>query len=264
MSSRRIGACWRSPAALRSPRASCAVLRPACGRAPRPYTIAQGECIVHLRRRIAGRPACPHGDALVVAQVALSVVVLVGAGLLVRTLHKLQTLDPGFDTQNVLLFGINPAWPDTRTTKRRALPAVAGAVRSAARRGVCQLFRGCALKRKLVRHRCAPRRCASQIECPTALCSGWELDFFRTMGIPVLAGRVFTPADFASAEATNAAMTAAAEAAASSAERQQPRPRPPNGVAAGSRTGSRQSSVCQEILPQPESLGPAYGQCARR
>ena len=42
------------------------------------------------------------GDALVVAQVALSVVVLVGAGLLVRTLHKLQTLDPGFDTQNVL------------------------------------------------------------------------------------------------------------------------------------------------------------------
>ena len=49
------------------------------------------------------------GDALVVAQVALSVVVLVGAGLLVRTLHKLQTLDPGFDTHSVLLFGMNPS-----------------------------------------------------------------------------------------------------------------------------------------------------------
>jgi len=37
----------------------------------------------------------------------------------------------------------------------------------------------------------------------------------RTMRIPVLAGRVFTPADFASAEATNAAMTPGTEAAAS-------------------------------------------------
>ena len=34
---------------------------------------------------------------------------LVGAGLLVRTLHNLQNLDPGFDTRNVLLFGINPS-----------------------------------------------------------------------------------------------------------------------------------------------------------
>jgi predicted permease len=48
------------------------------------------------------------GSALVIAQVALSVVVLVGAGLLVRTLANLKSIDPGFDTHNILLFGINP------------------------------------------------------------------------------------------------------------------------------------------------------------
>jgi predicted permease len=48
------------------------------------------------------------GSCLVVAQVALSVVVLVGAGLLVRTLTNLRKVNPGFDTHNLLLFGINP------------------------------------------------------------------------------------------------------------------------------------------------------------
>ena len=47
-------------------------------------------------------------DALVIAQVALSIIVLIGAGLLVRTLRNLQTLNPGFDTRNILLFNIDP------------------------------------------------------------------------------------------------------------------------------------------------------------
>jgi predicted permease len=46
----------------------------------------------------------PLGRVLVVAQVALSLVLLVGAGLLVRTLVNLQNVPTGFDRQNVLVF----------------------------------------------------------------------------------------------------------------------------------------------------------------
>ena len=47
-------------------------------------------------------------SAFAVAQIALCVVILMGAGLLVRTLQNLRSVDPGFDTSNVLLFRINP------------------------------------------------------------------------------------------------------------------------------------------------------------
>lgn len=45
---------------------------------------------------------------LVVVQVALSLLLLVGAGLFVRTLVNLQRVDPGFNTQNLLLFEVFP------------------------------------------------------------------------------------------------------------------------------------------------------------
>ena len=48
------------------------------------------------------------GNGLVIAQVALAVVVLVGAGLLVRTLRNLRNVDPGFDTHNLLTFELDP------------------------------------------------------------------------------------------------------------------------------------------------------------
>ena len=46
---------------------------------------------------------------LVVAQVSLSVLLLIGAGLLVRTLRNLQRVEPGFNAQNLLLFSIDPS-----------------------------------------------------------------------------------------------------------------------------------------------------------
>ncbi|HLK69959.1 MAG TPA: ABC transporter permease [Bryobacteraceae bacterium] len=47
------------------------------------------------------------GKALVVAQVALSLVLVVGAGLMLATFFKLETLDAGFDRQHVLLVSVD-------------------------------------------------------------------------------------------------------------------------------------------------------------
>jgi predicted permease len=47
--------------------------------------------------------------SLVVAQVALSLLLLVGAGLFLRTLLNLQRVEPGFNTRNLLLFGVQPS-----------------------------------------------------------------------------------------------------------------------------------------------------------
>src|SRR5215470_3266485 len=48
------------------------------------------------------------GRGLVVTQVALSLLLLIGAGLFVRTLLNLQRVDPGFNTKNLLMFKIAP------------------------------------------------------------------------------------------------------------------------------------------------------------
>ena len=47
------------------------------------------------------------GRGLVATQVALSLMLLIGAGLFVRTFQKLNTLDPGFDSGNLLLFSLD-------------------------------------------------------------------------------------------------------------------------------------------------------------
>ena len=48
------------------------------------------------------------GNALVVAQIALCVTILAGAGLMLRTLANLRNIAPGFDTSNLLLFSLSP------------------------------------------------------------------------------------------------------------------------------------------------------------
>jgi predicted permease len=57
----------------------------------------------------SGRSRLRLGKTLVVVQVALSLLLLVGAGLFVRTLRNLQQVDTGFDPDNLLLFEINPS-----------------------------------------------------------------------------------------------------------------------------------------------------------
>ena len=56
----------------------------------------------------SGRVAESHGrigSSLVIAQVALSLVLVIGAGLFARTLHNLRTLDRGFGVTDVLVVG---------------------------------------------------------------------------------------------------------------------------------------------------------------
>jgi len=48
------------------------------------------------------------GKTLVIIQVALSLLLLVGAGLFIRTLTNLQNVNAGFNQHNLLLFGIDP------------------------------------------------------------------------------------------------------------------------------------------------------------
>ena len=54
-----------------------------------------------------GRSRLSLGKGLIVVQVALSIILLVGAGLFLRTLRNLERVDYGFDAHNLLLFEIN-------------------------------------------------------------------------------------------------------------------------------------------------------------
>jgi hypothetical protein len=88
--------------------------------------------------RSAAGPRGGLANGLVVAQVALSLVLLVGAGLFIRTLANLTTMNLGFDPKGVLVVNIGvptagPGRPTSFETVRQAvaaLPDVAGAAMS--------------------------------------------------------------------------------------------------------------------------------------
>ena len=69
------------------------------------------------------------GRTLVVAEIALTLVLLIGAGLMVRTFVRLYTLDLGFEPKNVLSIGLNPDPKHERT--RDAMIAFRQAVMNA-------------------------------------------------------------------------------------------------------------------------------------
>lgn len=87
-------------------------------------------------RGMAGASQGRLRAALVVAEVALSLLLLVGAGLLLRTFVNLREVKPGFDAHNVLTFQLSPnganydttaetaAFYDRALERLRALPGV--------------------------------------------------------------------------------------------------------------------------------------------
>jgi hypothetical protein len=77
-------------------------------------------------------------ESLVVAQVMLSLLLLLGAGLFVRSLHNLLTIDAGFDAPRLLSFAVAPdahgydpaqtkLFARTLLERVRATPGVSGA-----------------------------------------------------------------------------------------------------------------------------------------
>ncbi len=148
--------------------------------------------------------------ALVVVQVGLSMIVLVGAGLMVRTLQNLRSVPAGFDTHNLLLFGIDPTLQKYkgseiqtlyRSTQEQisALPGVISASYSSD-----TLLSG-GLWTSDLHIEGQPEKTNQEVDM---LATGPE--FVKTLRIPVLEGRAFTSADFDVA-AQAAALREAAE-----------------------------------------------------
>jgi len=128
--------------------------------------------------------------SLVCGQVALSFVLLVGAGLFVRTLQNLRQFDPGFASHGVLLADFE--------AQRTALPQE---LLAAVQRVTGVVSASVSTHTPLSGARWSePAVPAGQTlpERDTALFVGAGPRFFETMGIALLAGREFTEYDTAS------------------------------------------------------------------
>ena len=138
-------------------------------------------------------------SALVISEVALALVLLVGAGLLIRSFAQLQHVNPGFDPHNVLTMSLS--LPQTKyssgervagfyqqTIERiRTLPGV----KSAAVASDVPL-RGWSIGMPFAIEG-RPPKSASELDGAHFQMIG--ADYFRAMGIPLMKGRSFTEAD---------------------------------------------------------------------
>jgi predicted permease len=133
--------------------------------------------------------------ALVVAEVALALVLLVGAGLLLRSLRRLFSVDPGFEPKGVLTLQVQTAgrhFPDDAARHRffaEALEAVRHVPSVVSAGLTCQLplsgdadAYGVSLESNAGDGEAAFRYAVSG-------------DYFQTMGIPLRAGRLLEERD---------------------------------------------------------------------
>jgi putative ABC transport system permease protein len=147
-------------------------------------------------------------NGLIVLQVAFSFVLLIGAGLMVRSLVKLQDVDPGFAPERVLTMGININWSKyTETEQRRAaarrlleqvqsVPGVVSAAVSssfpldpdnvAMYNSMGPMASGFRVEGQPVREGEVPPLGDVRVCSP---------DYFKTLGIPLLVGRSFALTD---------------------------------------------------------------------
>jgi predicted permease len=147
------------------------------------------------RSVIGSRTTLSQG--LVVLQVAMSLMLIVGAGLFLRTLENLRHVDVGFDSRNLLMFNVNPGL--NRVDADRSAQLFARVLeRLSALPGVT----ASALTRvTLLSGSTSTSSLWTQGQTSTTPAEGqmFMMDvsptFFATMGIPVLRGRAFSDRD---------------------------------------------------------------------
>jgi predicted permease len=133
---------------------------------------------------------------LVGSQVALSLLLLVGAGLFVRTLRNLQSLGPGFSTDRLITFSVDPSlngYSDERTKAfYQRLTEVLEATPGIDSVGLSTMpvLQGYAWENPVVVEGIEMR---STLDQP--ILSEVSPNYFSTLGIPIFAGRDFTSQD---------------------------------------------------------------------
>ncbi|PYT07848.1 MAG: hypothetical protein DMF60_06225, partial [Acidobacteria bacterium] len=135
---------------------------------------------------------------LVVTEIALALVLLIGAGLLIKSLWRLSTIDPGFKPENVLTMRVElpesrykeiPGQTQFRERALEALNSLPG-VQAAM---ISELpMSGDRLNHNFVIDGRPPVSIGEEPSLETRTIAG---DYFRTMGIPLLQGRDFGPQD---------------------------------------------------------------------
>jgi len=147
--------------------------------------------------RTLGGGTARLSQALMVIQVALSLVLLVSTGLFVRTLGNLQQIDAGFNRAGLVLFKVDAVSAgymtdrilDLQSRLQAAMAQVPG-VRTATYSNVALLSRVRQNKRVTV-NGCTPPE-GTQTIINT---NGLAPNFFQAMELPVVLGRGFTDGD---------------------------------------------------------------------
>jgi len=154
----------------------------------------------------AGRSRNRVRSALIVSQIAFSFMLLIGAGLMLRSLMKMQQVNPGFVAQRVLAMKINYNWAKYSGVERYALAAKKLLDRVEAEPGVLSaaISSGYPLEPELISAGPNSNSTTLQVEGrllqpgeapPTTSDAAASPGYFRTLGIPLLAGREFADTD---------------------------------------------------------------------
>jgi predicted permease len=136
----------------------------------------------------------------VAVEMALALVLLVGAGLMIRSLGKLWSVDPGFDAHNVVSFNLASSRPlgatpaAIRATFRQlhdTISAVPGVQAVSLKVGSSPMEGDSDLPFWLE----GETKPASQSEMKTSLFYATQSDYLKVMGIPLKRGRFLTDSD---------------------------------------------------------------------